>query len=430
MRKLITVCIVLALVMLSFAGCQTGSPAESGSASESVSAEQSTGAASGSAEGASAGKVTTGVFIIDTTDPYLNSIGQAIQTAFQDAGAESQVFDGNGKVATQIEQIQNAVTQGVDIIYVFPLGGGNAYHDALVNAREAGVRVLVSNNFPGEGAYDVFVGSDQLEMGAMDAKMVSNWIDSASPDSANVKALLLEANLNNEMISRCLGMRLIGEKFLRVADVGDMRWMKTEGDPVDYMDENGDVKPVDEPTGGLILDDQGYAILNPFYDPRVELIEVPNRTMIGLVAADAQAALDSEITLGNDDIQVVMSYGDIGIPMSTKMMELVNAGRLTNDLSHVAAFGADVTEQNKEAIKSSLDNTSVFRGVMAAGDLLGTVCEYAAKMVADESVTANVMMPLSYVTVGSDGEIMEVKYDDLPEEEKLPIDVSQFFPAE
>ncbi|WP_019004496.1 sugar ABC transporter substrate-binding protein [Cohnella laeviribosi] len=380
---------------------------------------------SGKNSGNDKSTVRVSVSLADSTDYYIGTIvGARVSEAFKNAGATVDVLDGASSVSTQLQQIQNAVTNGADIIYVFPVGDAQAYGDTLRNARKAGVKVLVSHNNTGKGTYDAFVGSEEFYMGAMMAKMVSRWIDYSLPDAQKVKALILEAHFNETMAHRVLGMRLISEKFLRKADIRNMYFVKKDGDPVYYKDAAGNVLPVDEPTGGLILDEEGYAILNPFYDPRVELIESSNRVSAGVNATEAQAALEAAVTNGHDDIQIIMSYGDLGITMSQKVIEMSQTGLLKHDLPELAVFGSDATDANLEAIAKSADNTTVFRGVMAAGDLVNTLSEYAAKMVRGEEVPEITMEPLSYVMADENGNLVTVMYTDV---EQLSPSIEEFF---
>lgn len=361
-------------------------------------------------------KTEVAVSLADSTDYYIGTmVGGNVVEAFKSAGANVDVLDAGNVISNQTQQIQNAVTKGAQIIYVFPIGDASAYHDVLVQAREQGVTVMVSNNDPGEDACDVYVGSEEFYMGAMQAAMVTDWINKNDPEATEVKALLLESHLNEMMAHRCLGMRLIGEKFLRKGDLESMYFVKTDGEPAQYKDADGSIKDVEEPTGGLILDAEGYAMLNPFYDSRVTLLEESNRVTVGFMATEAQAAIEAAVTKGHNDLQVVMGYGDIGISCSEKVMEMVGAGTLSNPIEKVAVFCSDATTANVEAIQKSADNGSVLRGVMAAGNLVGTLMDYAAKLVNGEEVPAYTMEPLSYVTVDAAGAQVQVYYDDMPQ---------------
>ena len=434
--------ILLVMFLLLAAGCQaetaapvaTEKPAEETAApavpteaiTEAITEAVTEAAKTGDANGD--GVVNVAVSLADTTDYYIGTmVGQRVQKAFEDAGAKVQVLDAGNVVTNQQNQIQNAVTQGAEIIYVFPIGDATAYHDVLKAARDAGVKVMVSNNYPGEDAADVYVGSDEFLFGVQMAAMLSKWVDTTFPEAGpgEVPVLIVEASFNNNMIRRDLGMRLIAEKFLRQADVATIYYVKTEGGPVDYVDASGNVVAVDEPTGGLILDKDGHAILNPFYNAKVNLIEYANRNNTGIDATESQNAVDATIAQGYTDLKAVISYGDTGAALSSKLMDLSKAGVLDADLNKLAVFCSDLTDTNQQLILQSAKNESLLRGVMAAGDLIATLEENAKKLVNGEDVAAYTMEPLSYNMANADGTaIVTVLYTDEPQ---LP-DTILFFP--
>ena len=432
MKKKLVLILAFAMVLTLAVGCATSGADNPASSADSSPSDNTHPSDTTSPVGnttpppASNGPVSATVSLADSSDYYIGTmVGAQVQAAFESAGAKVDVLDAATQISTQLQQIQNAVTKGTDIIYVFPVGDAEAYHDPLVAARQAGVKVIVSNNDPGEGAYDVYVGSEEFYMGAMQAAMVSKWIGDNLPGASQVKVLILESHFNETMAHRCLGMRLIGEQFLRQCDIQNMYFVKTPGNPVTYTDASGNEQSVDEPTGGLILDSSGHAILNPFYDPRVILIENSNRVSTGVTATEAQAALEAAVTNGNSDIQIIMAYGDVGISMSDKVLEMCNAHTLTNSPDKIAVFCSDATDNNVAAIKSSIDSSaSVLRGVMAAGDLIATVCDYAKRMAQGENVQDYIMEPLSYELADANGNIITVYYTDI---HQLSPDISEFF---
>ena len=177
------------------------------------------------------GKVSVALSLANAADYYIGTmVGAAVQSAFEDAGATVQVLDGANDVTNQLNQIQNAITSGADIIYIFPAGDGPTYYDALQTAREAGVKTLMSNNYPGDGGADVYVGSDEFQMGVMMSAMVSEWADKNYPDAGaqEVGVLIVESTFNENAIKRCLGMRMIGEKFLREGDTASIKFVKED----------------------------------------------------------------------------------------------------------------------------------------------------------------------------------------------------------
>lgn len=400
-KKIIAMFLVAAMAIGTLVGCgSTDAPAN------------------GSATGETAGNEELQVVLslANSADYYIGTmVGGAVEAAFIEAGVTPQVVDGADDVNNQINQIQNAVTGGADIIYVFPAGDGETYADVLKAAREAGVTVIMSNNYGGEGVADAYVGQDEYQMGVMMAAMVSAWADATYPDAGagEVGVLALEAAFNQNAIKRCLGMRLVGEKFLRYADPAAIDYVKVDGEPVNYIDENGNEVAVDEPTGGLILDENGYAQLNPYYNEKVKIITYADRNAVGATPVDAQNALETTVAAG-ENVVAVMSYGDTGAAVEAKMQEMVQDGRIKADISKVAVFCSDLTDVNRELILKSADNSSVMRGVMASGDLIGTICEYAKMAVAGETLPEYMMQPLSYIMVNEDGtDIVSVYYEDL-----------------
>lgn len=375
------------------------------------------GAASVSAAEYDDGVCNVALSLADQSDYFIGTmVGTAIEKAFKDAGAEVQILDGANDVQNQVNQIQNAITGGADIIYIFPAGDGEVYCDVLTAARDAGVKTLMSNNFPGEGYADAYVGADEFQVGVMMAQLVSDWVNEKYPDAGEgeVGALILEASSNQNMIKRCLGMRMIGEKYLRKADMASIYFVKEEGDPVTYIDEDGNEVEVEEPTGGLLLDEDGHAQLNPYYNEKVKIIEYSNRNSTGYDSTEAQNAIENAVTMGETSMRVVMSYGDTGAAIQEKMKELCEDGRIDAEVSEVAAFCSDLTDTNKELIEKSVADESVLRGVMTSGNIIATLSDRAAAMVKGEEVEAVYMEPLSNVRAGEDG-IVETVYTDCPQ---------------
>jgi ABC-type sugar transport system substrate-binding protein len=369
--------------------------------------------------GEKSGKVKVALSLADASDYYIGTmVGEAVKSAFEEAGAAVQVLDAGNNVTNQLNQIQNAITGGNNIIYIFPAGDGAAYFDALQTARKAGVKTLTSNTYPGDGGADVYVGSDEFQMGVMMSALLSEWADKTYPNAGprEVNALIVEATINESAIKRCLGMRLVGEKFLRKCDTAAVYYIKKDGPAVSYLDNNGKEAAVDEPTGGLLLDQNGRAILNPYYNPKIKLIEYSNRNSAGFDSTEAQKAVENALTMGYKNLAAVISYGDTGAAVATKVRELRDEGRITTDLEKLAVFCSDLTNTNRDLILRSSNNASLLRGVMGAGDLIGTLQNYAKKMVAGENLPAFTMEPISFMTINGEGSgIRTVYYTDCPQ---------------
>ncbi|MGL5435653.1 MAG: sugar ABC transporter substrate-binding protein [Lachnospiraceae bacterium] len=421
-KRMLSIALSGLLAMSVLSGCGTTDNNQNAADSGQTTADASGNATQGTADGT----VNVAVSLGNAADYYIGTmVGAAVEAAFKDTGANVQVLDGADDVVNQINQIQNSITSGVDIIYIFPVGDGETYYDVLQTARASGVKTLMSNNYAGEGGADAFVGSDEFQMGVMMAAMVSEWADSTYPDAGagEVEVLIVESTFNSNTIKRCLGMRMVGEKFLREADVAAVYFVKTAGEVVSYLDEQGNEVTVDEPTGGLILDDNGYARLNPYYNEKIRLIEYSNRNSAGTDSTEAQNAIENAVTMGERNLKAVMSYGDVGAAIDTKLRELIEDGRITTDIDKAAVFCSDLTDTNKSLILKNTNNESILRGVMASGDLINTLQERAKAMVAGEAVPEFTMEPISYIMSNDGGtDVVNVYYTEcaqLPETNKF-----------
>ena len=438
MKKKVLAALLVGMMSVSLlAGCSTGmendasSSAPSGAAVNSESNVSSGSGSEGSGESTGTGEKLENVVLClsNASDNYIGTVvGETIKAACEEAGANVQVVDAANNTSTHVNQIQNAATQGADLIYVFPAGDGPTYAEVLKSARDSGIVTVMSNNYPGDGVLDCYVGNDEFQMGAMMAAMVSEYIEETWPDAGagEIPVLTLEASFNENAIRRCIGMRLIAEKYLREGDITSGYFVKEDGDPVYYLDEDGNEVEVDEPTGGLILDENGYAQLNPYYNEKVKLVEYSDKSYTGTDSTTAQNAIENTVTMGEKDLKVVMSYGDTGAAIETKLRELCESGQITTPVEEVAAFCSDLTDTNKDLILRSADNSSVLRGVMASGNLVNRLCENIQTLIKGGTVQEYEMMVLSYECLNDNGSDIEtVTYDTCPQ---LP-DTELFFPG-
>jgi ABC-type sugar transport system substrate-binding protein len=166
-----------------------------------------------------------------------------------------------------------------------------------------------------------------------------------------------------------------------------------------YRDASGKLAAVDEPTGGLILDKNGYAMVNPFYNPKIKLVGVANRTI--MTNSDAQQAIDIAFTANsgvNKDIAGVICYsGDAAVGASEKLVQMSLNGTLKADISKAAVFGADNTPTNVKVMLNSQKNQSILRGVMTNGDIIGSVISLLTKLSRGEKVAELNYEPLGYM---------------------------------
>lgn len=414
MKKIVGILLIAVLIILPLAACGTTDDASQSTLTGSVSQTTTNSEPANAAENTD-GVKKAAICIPLGADEFFQFINKQVKDALEGEGYQVQTADANGDTQLMINQVQNFTSSGVDILYIFPSSGAEAFHDVMQEATNAGVKTLVSHNNTGENTATAFVQCDEFIMGTMMAPMVSRWLDKEYKDAApgSVKVLALENSVIPDMVKRSTGMKIIGERFLRKVDLSTGRFVKTDGPEVHYTDGNGNDAVVDEPTGGLVLID-GKAILNPLYDERVKVLDISNRALQGNM--DAQNALDIFFTANggaDKDVKVIMCYGgDMAAGASEKLMQAVEQGIINEDLSKLAVFGADITDSNKERMDQSLTNQSLIRGIMTNGNIIQTIVDTITKMARGEAVPAESWEKLGYMMPKEDGSgFIEVLYD-------------------
>ena len=186
MKKMISA-ILAALMIASLAGC--AAPAAQQETQE-ISTETTTGEEQAAAESTAEGEDTGGKTKIFFTNAILTAPYCALQLdAMQQYAAANnidlQVADGKEDAQTQLDQIKNAVTQGVDGIIYFP--GDEASTIPVVRyLDESGVPFIVLNSKVDESVRDLvpsYVGSDYEEMGRMAGKLA---VDALGEEGGNI----------------------------------------------------------------------------------------------------------------------------------------------------------------------------------------------------------------------------------------------------
>ena len=128
-----------------------------------------------SAEGIKANKAYTVAFSLKTVtnDAFQQAIADAIEKEVTEAGCKFQLVTAGSEtgVATQVTQIEDLITAGVDALVVNPMDA-NAVIPALQKAKEKGIPVVLVDSSIEEGHEDLYVtyiGTDNYAAGKMAA---------------------------------------------------------------------------------------------------------------------------------------------------------------------------------------------------------------------------------------------------------------------
>ncbi len=127
-----------------------------------------------------------GVFWYSASDAFLSTVRDALDADFNKAGIEFQNFDGNNNQATQLEQVQTAVTNGFNLLVVNLVTSGSADAAQQIIDAANGLPVVFFNRaIEGDGEEGkllnnndsiAFIGTDAPEAGHMQGKMIGEFL--------------------------------------------------------------------------------------------------------------------------------------------------------------------------------------------------------------------------------------------------------------
>lgn len=101
----------------------------------------------------------------DLTDPFYDTLKEAVRTALEEQGDRLLVKDAAGDAAAQGEQIQELIEEGVDAVFLCP-ADPETITPSLELLREARIPVIgLETEVPDTDLIDAFVGADDYNAG-------------------------------------------------------------------------------------------------------------------------------------------------------------------------------------------------------------------------------------------------------------------------
>ena len=243
-------------------------------------------------------------------DVFLTTLRQVIDKKAQEAGVEIQFEDGQGDIGRQLNQIQNFIAQGVDVIMLNPVD--TASTPQMTNlVKEAGIPLVYFSRAPleaetgklPEGVY--YIGADESTSGPNQAKEVARLLDGK------------------------------GKVVIMMGELGDnAARLRTEGEEK-VFDEYPDIEIVEKQTANFF---------------RTEATDLMNNWLVSGVEMDAVVANNDEMAIG-----AIMALQQAG--QDPKSMVIAGVDGTPDALSHIKAGNLDVTVfQDSQGIgEASLD---------------------------------------------------------------------------
>lgn len=185
-------------------------------------------------------EITIGVSISTLNNPFFDDMRQGIQETAEEAGAEVRVSDAQDDSATQTNDIDDLITQGVDVLVINPVDSA-AIQSSVENANSANIPVITLDRSSDGGQVLTYISSDNVAGGEMAAEFILEQI------GENGKVVQLEgvpgASAANE---RGEGFNNVAQDNLDVIDSQSANFNRAEGLSVmeDMLQSHGDIQAV------------------------------------------------------------------------------------------------------------------------------------------------------------------------------------------
>lgn len=290
-----------------------------------------------------------GISIQSTSNPYWAGVMGKLQTILDDAGWDGNIIGCDDNSATQVSQVENFITDGVDLIMVHP-SDANALEDVCKQAMDAGIKVM---------CWD-----DPME------NTTANWV------------------LDNEEL---------GKKIGEVAS----DFIKEHYD----ADNKAQVVVIGYPSTKVLLDRANgiKAGLEEFCDGNYDIVAEVD----GIEANEAQTNCETAIT-ANPDAKVFVGVGSGAmIGANEALLSTYGKGSIPEDCGVITT---DVTEQQLKSLKAGDEAVRAIVGFEGSNTDTAQACfEMFQRIMSGEEFTPetkNVYRGLSMISLDNIDEIM------------------------
>ncbi|MDD7305258.1 MAG: substrate-binding domain-containing protein [Peptoniphilaceae bacterium] len=172
MKKILRILSMLALSLVVFAACSV----EGEDKKVESSTKESTSTVSSEKETkANAKDFTVGVSISTLNNPFFISLKEGIESKAKEEGLNVVISDAQNDSSTQSNQIEDLITQKVDLIIVNPVDS-TAVSPSVTAANDANIPIICVDRGSDEGEVLSFISSDNVEGGKMAGKYILEQI--------------------------------------------------------------------------------------------------------------------------------------------------------------------------------------------------------------------------------------------------------------
>lgn len=311
------------------------------------------------------GKPLACLAMTSADDSFVASVAQELEKQLEVCGNRVLLSYCDNDMNLQMSQIENYVAMHPAVLVIQCTGDSSVYDKILERVHDDKMQVVVLSSSGSLEHADIQMINSRLGRGICAANLIRSFLKKTNDETTGkpAKVLLLGNTATESDIMTMAGYQLIGEKYLRYYDMKHLKFHREKGDKVEYTDGYGIRHEVEEPTGGLILDENGDAILNPYYEPDIQLITAEKYMNIQ-TNLQGQQAMDA--FLGdekNRDIRIVVAAsGEAAVGAAGRLEACLSRGGLAYSKDKIAVFGVDNTEQNRRLVSKAAKGNGIFRG--------------------------------------------------------------------
>ena len=264
-------------------------------------------------EKAKDGDIKIGVSLSTLNNPFFVSIREGVEEVAQNENIETVITDAQNDSSTQNNQVEDLITQGVDLIVINPVDS-TAISTSVQKANEANIPVICVDRKSDEGELVSFIASNNVEGG----KLAGEYILEKVGENAEVIQL--------EGIPGASSTRERGEGFTEATD-GKINLLASQ------------TANFDRAEGMTVMENLLQA------HPDVKAVFCQNDEM-ALGASEAVKASGKDVTIvgfdGNDDAIKAVEEGMLSATVAQKPQEM---GKLAIETALKYLKGEQVEEQ-------------------------------------------------------------------------------------
>ncbi len=312
MKKVLVIVVALVLMMSVFAGCtkqeSTESPStavsESAAVSESVAVSESTAPE----------KLTIGLSMPEIKTDGFTAMANGVQMYADQAGVELLVADADNDAATQMSQIEDFISKGVDGIIMCPADSG-ALSAAVEKANEASVPVVCMDRSVTSGNIVALIESDNVEHGYQAGLYMAEAAEKAGIALSDLKILELQGDLATSAgQERSEGFqKACTEKGMTIVTSLPTYWDpdKAYNAALDAFQAHSDINAIFEASDSIMC-----AAVNSALDQLGKSVPVGQTGHVIVTTVDGCPVVIDAIKAGSVDataVQSILTFGQVAV---------------------------------------------------------------------------------------------------------------------